>query len=108
MLPTRTARENPMIGSYGDPPLMFWRIRSGGVIQCSVISENPLTTDHRPLWLQPLGIKEADQVDNPVGVAPLVVVPAQNLDALADHLGQRRVHNRGERVALKVRADQLI
>jgi hypothetical protein len=24
--PTRTAREKPMMGSKGDPPLMFWRM----------------------------------------------------------------------------------
>jgi hypothetical protein len=26
LLPTRTAQEKPMIGSKGEPPLIFWRI----------------------------------------------------------------------------------
>src|SRR5208337_3865436 len=43
-----------------------------------------------------------------VGVAPLVVVPAQHLDAIADHLGQRRVYDRAALVALEVRADQQV
>ena len=31
---------------------------------------------------------QGDQVDEAVGVAPLVVVPADDLDLIADHLGQ--------------------
>jgi hypothetical protein len=38
--------------------------------------------------LQALLDQEADQVDDAVGVAPLVVVPADDLDAVADDLGQ--------------------
>jgi hypothetical protein len=32
---------------------------------------------------------QADQVDKAVGVSPLVVVPTDNLDLIADHLGER-------------------
>jgi hypothetical protein len=32
---------------------------------------------------------QGDYVDEAVGVAPLVVVPADNLDLIADHLGER-------------------
>ena len=53
---------------------------------------------HCPLFtvsccLQTLFDQEADQVDNAVRIAPLVVIPAQHLHALANHLGQRRVND---------------
>jgi hypothetical protein len=32
---------------------------------------------------------QGDHVDEAVGVSPLVVVPANNLDLIADHLGER-------------------
>jgi len=52
--------------------------------------------------LQPLLNQETDQVDDAVGVAPLVVVPAQHLDAVADDLGERRIDDGGEFVAFEV------
>ena len=58
--------------------------------------------------LQALLGQEADQVDDAVGVAPLVVVPAQHLDAVADHLGERSVDDGAALVALEVGADQLV
>ena len=50
--------------------------------------------------LEALGDEEADKVDYAVAVAPLVVVPAQHFDAVADDFGQRGVDDRGELVAL--------
>jgi hypothetical protein len=41
------------------------------------------------LQLEAFADEEADQVDDAVGVAPLVVVPAEDLDAVADDLGER-------------------
>ena len=61
-----------------------------------------------PCFLQPLLGQEADQVDDAVGVAPLVVVPAEHLHAVADHLGQRRVDDGAALVALEVGADQQV
>ena len=77
-----------------------------GQEKCTFLTTDPLFTDQ--LLLQTLRGQEADQVDDAVGVAPLVVVPAQHLHAVADDLGQRRVHDRGERVALEVGADQQV
>src|ERR1035438_8345786 len=107
--PTRTARENPMMGSKGEPPLMFWRITVNSEQQ-TVDSGPQLITVHCPLTtaLQPLLYQEADQVNNAAGVAPFVVVPAQHLDALTHNLGQRKVDDGRERVALVVGADQQV
>src|SRR5690349_16776586 len=58
--------------------------------------------------LQALLGQEADEVDDAVGVAPLVVVPAENLYALADDLGERRIDDRATRIALEVGADEQI
>src|SRR5690606_6247222 len=41
---------------------------------------------------------QRDQVDQPVGVTPLVVVPGHHLDLVVDHLGQTRVVERAVRV----------
>ncbi len=58
--------------------------------------------------LQALLGQEADEVDDTVGIAPLVVVPAQHLDALADDLGERSVNDGAALVALEVRADEQV
>src|ERR1035437_1123574 len=60
------------------------------------------------LLLQALLDQEADQVNDAAGIAPLVVVPAQHFDALADDLGQRKIDDGRERVALVVGADQQV
>src|SRR5450631_3310562 len=62
----------------------------------------------KKLGLEALLGQEADEVDDTVGVAPLVVVPAEDLDAVADDLGEGRVNDGGKRVALEVRADQQV
>src|SRR4029079_19019910 len=41
---------------------------------------------------------QRDQVDEAVGVAPLVVVPGDDLGLIVDHLGQTRVVDRAVRV----------
>src|SRR4029450_12955952 len=46
-----------------------------------------------------------DDVDQPVRVAPLVVVPADHLDLVADGLGQARVEDARRRVGDDVAAD---
>ena len=54
------------------------------------------------------GADVLDQVDEAVGVAPLVVVPADDLDLVADHLGQRRVEDAGSRVGHDVGGDDRV
>ena len=54
-----------------------------------------------PRSYRPFSVKKADEVDYAVGVAPLVVVPAENLDALADDLGERSVDDGTARSPLK-------
>ena len=49
-----------------------------------------------------------DQVGEAVGVAPLVVVPADDLDLVADHLGQRRVEDARRRVGDDVGGDDRV
>ena len=51
---------------------------------------------------------EVDQVDQAVGVAPLVVVPADDLDLVADDLGQRRVEDARRRVGDDVGGDDRV
>src|SRR5262245_27435221 len=59
------------------------------------------------LPLEPLLFHVADQIDAAARVAPLVVVPRQDLDEVAvEHLRVRRVENRRVRVALEVDRDQ--
>src|SRR5215831_13539119 len=52
--------------------------------------------------------QEADEIDHAVGVAPLVVVPAEDLDAVSDDLGERRVNDGGALVALEIGADEQV
>ena len=49
-----------------------------------------------------------DQVGEAVGVAPLVVVPADDLDLVADHLGERGVEDAGRRVGDDVGRDDRV
>src|ERR1035437_9506333 len=81
--PTRTAREKPMMGSKGEPPLIFWRMMSSVDSQTVNSGQRsllcPQFTVHWQLSLQPLLNQEADQIDHAAGVAPLVVVPAQQI-----------------------------
>src|ERR1700688_3074979 len=62
------------------------------------------------LWwcwsLEALFHEEGDEVLDAVGVAPLVVVPADDLAGVADDLGQLGVDDGGEWVALEVGADE--
>ena len=51
---------------------------------------------------------ERGQVDQPVRVAPLVVVPADDLDLVADHLGQPGVEDARRRVGDDVGADDRV
>src|SRR5205823_280094 len=52
---------------------------------------------------------QGDQVDHAAAEAPLVVVPAHDLGpVLTQHRGQRRIDDRGVRVGLKIRRDQLL
>ena len=51
---------------------------------------------------------ERGQVDQPVRVAPLVVVPADDLDLVADHLRQARVEDARRRVGDDVGADDRV
>ena len=54
-----------------------------------------------------LGREELDQVAAAAGIAPLVVVPGQHLDALvADDLGVSGVDDRGIRIGLEVGRDE--
>ncbi|MPM30687.1 hypothetical protein SDC9_77237 [bioreactor metagenome] len=48
------------------------------------------------------------QVDEAVGVAPLVVVPGDDLDLVADHLGQARVEDGRVRIGLDVLGDDRV
>ena len=57
--------------------------------------------------LEALLHEEEDEVFDAVGVAPLVVVPADDLAGVADDLGQLGVDDGGEGVALEVGGDQL-
>ncbi len=58
--------------------------------------------------LEALGNQEADEIDHAVGIGPLVVIPAQDLDAVAYDLGQRRVEDGTALVALEVGADEQV
>src|SRR4051812_22688752 len=51
---------------------------------------------------------EHDDVDEAVRVAPLVVVPADDLDLVADDLGQARVEDARVRVGDDVAADDRV
>src|SRR5699024_10478875 len=51
------------------------------------------------------GTDEVDEVDDAVGVAPLVVVPADHLDLVADDLRQAGVEDAARRVGLDVLGD---
>ena len=58
--------------------------------------------------LQAFFDEEEDQVLDAAGVAPFVVVPGDDLAGVAaDYLGEERVHDGGEWVALEVGADKL-
>src|SRR5580704_7388344 len=57
--------------------------------------------------LKTLLYEEEDEVFDAVGVAPLVVVPADDFAGIADDFGQLGVDDGGERVALEVGADEL-
>ncbi len=57
--------------------------------------------------LEALLDEEEDEVLDAVGVAPLVVVPADDLGCVADDLGQLGVEDGGERVAAEVGTDEL-
>ena len=58
--------------------------------------------------LQALFDQEEDQVSDAAGVAPLVVVPADDFAGVAaDDFGQERVEDAGKRVAAKVGRDEL-
>src|ERR1700739_193573 len=74
----------------------------------SQVSESRPGAPRFVVGLEALLNEEADEIDYAVGVAPLVVVPAEDLDAVSDHLGERSVHDRRERVALEVGADQQV
>src|SRR4051794_38381765 len=54
------------------------------------------------------GADVGDQVDEAVRVAPLVVVPADDLDLVATDLGQARVEDAGRRVGHDVGGDDLV
>src|SRR5262245_6683593 len=67
-----------------------------------------LGNDGRPWVLQGLAHVE-DEVADPARVAPLVVVPGEDLDQVAlDERGRGAVHDRRVRVAVEVRRDQLL
>src|SRR5690606_25342878 len=55
-----------------------------------------------------VGAHQLDEVDQAVGVAPLVVVPADDLDLVADHLGQAGVEDAGRRVGDDVGGDDRV
>src|SRR4051794_14026319 len=77
------------------PPRPCSRISNGGV----VILAHRVRTSGRP------GRDQAGQLDQPGGVAPLVVVPAEDLDQLTRGLGEQRVEDTGGRVADDVARD---
>ena len=52
------------------------------------------------LFTDPLG-----ELHEAVGEAPLVVVPPEDLDLTVDHLGKRRIEDRGVRVANDIVGD---
>src|ERR1700744_4523995 len=138
VFPMRTAREKPIRGSKGELPEMFCRgicvsLSSKNPAECEshhaafagvriCRAERQLfmllTLRRCRLWpeaalrdadlLEPLLFQEEDQIADPVGVAPLVVVPGDDLHHVADHLGERGIDDRGERVALEIRRDELV
>src|SRR5438309_4072228 len=79
---------------------------------CSIISrrkgeaEAPPSIFKKSIDLEALFHEEGDEVLDAVGVAPLIVVPADDLAGVADHLGQLGVDDGGECVALEVGADE--
>src|ERR1700744_6008371 len=58
--------------------------------------------DELGLDLQALLREEENEVANAVRVAPLVVVPADDLDRLPEDLRQRRIDDRGAGLALEI------
>src|SRR5690606_41362812 len=70
----------------------------------SVFTEPALPSKPRSRRSQLLS-DQLHQVDEPVGVAPLVVVPADRLDLVADHLGKPRVEDARGRVGDDVGRD---
>src|SRR6185295_19190811 len=54
------------------------------------------------------GADQGDGVDETVAVAPLVVVPADDLDLVPDDLGQARVEDARRRVGHDVGGDDLV
>src|ERR1700722_17137282 len=67
------------------------------------MAEKPcLFKDKLGLDLQALLREEENEVANAVRVAPLVVVPADDLDRLSEDLGERRIDDRGAGIALEV------
>src|SRR5215472_7801922 len=63
---------------------------------------------HRFVAASKLGSEELDQVATAAGIAPLVVVPSQNFDALvADDFGVAGVDDGGVRVGFEVGRDEL-
>jgi hypothetical protein len=73
-----------------------------------VSGPDPLTgSDPRVLeFLQALFSEEEHQIAYTIRVAPLVVIPADDFDRVAHHLRQRRVDDRGARIALEVARNQ--
>src|SRR5690606_23200328 len=58
----------------------------------------PRPPGSRPGTWSELRADELDEVHEPVGVAPLVVVPADHLDLVADDLGEPGVEDAGRGV----------
>src|SRR5580658_7766614 len=88
---------------------MFWRIVRWDLWEPTLAAKNKYAArvGHPTLWKIPLKSlrgQKADQIDDAVGVAPLVVVPAQHFYAVAHDLGKRRIHDRRAPVALEIRA----
>src|SRR6266849_5586302 len=59
--------------------------------------------------LQALGCHQVDQIADTAGVAPLVVIPRDHLDAVAaDHQGHGRVDDGGAGIPFKIGRDQFV
>src|SRR6202521_783098 len=67
------------------------------------------TSDQRLFYLQAFGRHQVDQIADAAGVSPLVVIPRDNLDAVAaDYQRHGRVDDGGAGVPFKIGRDQFV
>src|SRR5690606_32163866 len=103
-----------VVGAVG-PPLAGWLTGQTGTRSVAVVlaagpglAEGPALRWRGRLLFHDFA-ETFDQVDDPVRVAPLVVVPGEDLDQVAaEHLGAAGVEDRGVRVSDHVGGDDVV